>query len=94
MLKEYPPKSRNCKLDVYTIEEAIQKEYEEICILDSETGTNLFSKKTYAQAIELAKPDACLSGADAILVTSVEKVNANMISWGKGRAVLTGIRYK
>ena len=93
-LKEYPPKSRDCHLDVYTVAEEIGKPYEEICVLESKTGTNLFSKKTYKQAIELAKPQACECGADAIIVFSVDKQGVNLMKWGQGKAVVKGIRYK
>ena len=93
-LMYYPAKSRNCHLDLYTHTGDIQIEYEEICILYSETGSTLFSTKTYEQAIELAKPKACRCGADAIVVASVEKIGVSLFTWGEGRAKLIGIRYK
>ena len=94
VLKEYPPKPADCEIDVYMIADDIQKPYEEICILDSRTGTNLLSIKTFEQAIKLAKPKACKCGADAILVTEVEKRGINLLDWGEGRAVLKGVKYK
>jgi len=53
-----------------------------------------FRKKTYKQAIELAKPQACECGADAIIVFSVDKQGVNLMNWGQGKAVVKGIRYK
>ena len=94
VLKEYPPKPYNCPLDIYMIEEDINRPYEEICILESKTGTNLFSKKTFEQAIKLAQPKACRCGADAILVTSVDKYGVNVLHYGRGIALVKGIRYE
>ncbi len=94
VLKEYPPKPMDCELDVYMIADDIKRPHEEICILESFTGTNLFSKKTFEQAIKLAKPKACKCGADAILVASVDKQGVNLLHWGQGRAVVRGLRYK
>jgi hypothetical protein len=93
-LKEYPPKPLDCELDVYMIADDIKRPHEEICILESLTGTNLFSKKTFEQAIKLAKPKACECGADAILVSSVDKQGVNLLHWGQGRAVVRGLKYE
>ena len=94
VIKEYPPKPRDCLLDVYMLVEDIEKPYEDICILDSYTGSTLGSTKTFEQAIELAKPKACRCGADAIVVTSVDKKKTTFFSYGHGSAVVRGIRYK
>ncbi len=93
-LKAYPPKSSNCHIDVYTSESDIERQYEHICVLYSETGSSLFSVKTFENAIERAKPKACQCGADAIIISAVEKTGINLLTWGKGSAVLKGIRYK
>lgn len=93
VIKEYPAKPYDCPLDVYMIEDDVKKPYEEICILDSKTGTNLFSRKTFEQAIKLAKPKACLCGADAILVKSVDKQGINLLHYGRGSAVVMGVKY-
>jgi len=93
-IKEYPKKSQDCELQVFTTVEEIEKPYEEICILYSQTGSSLFSNKTFEQAIELTKPKACHCGADAILITYTEKVGMGLFSWGEGKAVVTGIRYQ
>lgn len=90
----YPSKPYDCPLDVYTSEGDITKEYEEICILHSKTGTTLFENKSFEHAIERSKSKACRCGADAILVISVEKIGVNLLNWGEGRAVVKGIRYK
>ncbi len=74
VMKFYPPKSKNCQLDVYTTENDIERQYEHICLLYSKTGSTLFSIKIFENAIERAKPKACQCGADAIIVSSVEKV--------------------
>ena len=94
VIKEYPPKPRNCLLDVYMIEEDIEKPYEDICILDSYTGSTAFSTKTFEQAIELSKPKACRCGADAIVVTFVDRQKTTFFTYGNGNAVVKGIRYK
>src|SRR5688572_28008672 len=73
VVQYYPPKPADCDLDVYTTAEEIEKDYEVICILESQTGTSLFDDKSYQYAIERAKPKACKCGADAIFITSVQK---------------------
>ena len=94
VLQSYPPKPYDCPLDVYTSEDDITKEYVEVCILHSKTGTSLFDNKSFEYAIERSKPKACKCGADAILVISAEKIGINLTGWGEGRAVVKGIRYK
>lgn len=94
VLKEYPPNSKDCHLDIYVSEKDIPKPFENICILYSQTGTNLFSKKTFEHAIERAMPKACLCGADAIIISAGDEKEMNLVSYGQGSALLTGIRYQ
>lgn len=93
-LKEYPQKPHDCHLDIYTVDDTINKEFEIVCEIESKTGSTLFSNKSYMHALELGKPIACFCGADAIIVKEVEKVDMNLFTWGEGRAVLIAIKYK
>lgn len=94
VMKQYPAKPEDCDLDVYTGKDEISKEYEAICLIDSKTGSTAFSEKTVAKAIELAKPEACECGSDAILVASGDKEGMSAGSWGEGKAMIKGIKYK
>lgn len=93
-LKQAESKPPNCELDIYSGKDEIKRPYEAICLLDSRTGTTAFHKKTASAAIENAKPAACACGADAILVEQTDTNGVTLMTWGQGKAVLRGIRYK
>jgi hypothetical protein len=94
VVKEQSSKQTDCKIDVYTSENEIKREYETLCLIDSKTGSTLFDKKTIAAAIDIAKPKACKCGADALLVMSADRRGVSVFSWGDAKTVLKGIKYK
>ena len=93
-MKTVPAKAENCILDIYSEASAIKKPYEVACILGSSTGTTLFADKSVQHAIDIAKPEACKCGADAILVDSVSKTGMSLMGYGQGAASIKAIVYK
>ncbi len=89
----YPPKSSDCNLLVFTDVKSVTRKYVEICLIDSRTGQSAFDNKTVQGAIEAAMPKACEAGCDAIIVQSGDTEGANLMGWGSGRAIITGIKF-
>lgn len=88
------PKPANCQLDVYSSPSEIKRKYQPVCVIDSRTGTTAFHDKTASAAIRNAKPIACQCGADAILIEGMETEGMTFMTWGKGTAIIKGIKYK
>lgn len=88
-----PPKPANCHLDIYTDVSKITRPYEDVCLIDSRTGTTLLHKRTASAAIEKARPAACRCGADALIVGGVQTKGISMTGWGMGAATIKAIRY-
>lgn len=93
-LKNAEPKAPDCKLDIYSSTKEIKRAYEPVCIIDSRTGTTAFHDKTASAAIRNAKPLACQCGADAILIENMSTEGVTLMTWGEGKAILRGIKYK
>lgn len=93
-LKLASARPEHCELDVYASKEEITRPWETVCMIDSRTGTTAFHTKTASAAIDHAKPHACECGADAILIDSMDTEGVTLGTWGRGKAILQGIRYK
>ena len=93
-LQPATPRDDDCKLDVYSSKDEIKVPWEAVCVIDSRTGTHAFADKTASAAIRNAKPEACECGADAILIESMDTEGVTFVTWGKGKAIMKGIRYK
>lgn len=93
-LQSARPRADDCKLDVYSSETEITRPWETVCMIDSRTGTTAFADKTASAAIKNAKPKACKCGADAIVIQSMDTEGVTLVTWGKGKAIVKGIRYK
>lgn len=92
-IKSLPPKGENCALDTYSDVTSVKKSYEVACVLGSSTGTSLFADKSIQHAIDLAKPEACKCGADAILVEHVSSTGMSLTGYGQGSASIKAIVY-
>lgn len=92
-MKTVPSKAPNCAVDVYSEIAAIKRKYEVVCVLGSSTGTSLFADKSIQHAIDIAKPEACKCGADAILVENVSKTGMSLTGYGQGSASIKAIIY-
>jgi hypothetical protein len=93
-LKQANARPADCKLDIYSSVKEINRPYEPVCIIDAKTGTTAFDDKTASGAVKLAMPKACACGADAILIEGMETNGMTFMTWGEGKAMLKGIRYK
>lgn len=91
--KSYPAKNKDCKLEIFYDKTEITRPYVIIAVIDSRTGTTLFHDRTVAGAVNIAKPKACEVGADAILVEQQEKEQANLATYGAGKAIIKCIKY-
>lgn len=92
-IKPAEPKDKKCSIAVFTSESEVKRPFEVVCLLDSGTATNLFADKTVSGAINLAKPEACRCGADAILLVNGDTEGVSMTGWGRGKALLKAIRF-
>lgn len=88
-----PAKPANCHLDIYTDSTKITRPYEELCLIDSRTGTTAFHRRSAAEAIRQARPAACRCGADALIIGGVQTKGMSMAGWGMGTANIKAIRY-
>lgn len=91
--KQAAAKEEDCKLDIYTSDEEVKRDFEVICLLDSKTGSTLFADRTVAGAIENARPDACECGGDGMIIGNTHVEGANFGGWGEGTAMIKVIRY-
>jgi hypothetical protein len=91
-LKDVPSREPDCKLDVYTEAKEVTRPVEAVCLLDAHTSARAFTDRTISGAIELAKPEACKCGADALILMSGRSEGANMTN-GQGFATLKAVRY-
>jgi hypothetical protein len=93
-LKTAAARPDDCQLAIYSSEQEISRPWEAICMIDSRTGTTLFHDRDAAAAIQQAKSAACQCGADAILIESMDTQGVTWGTWGQGKAILRGIRYR
>jgi hypothetical protein len=94
-LKFATSRPENCRLDIYSSTEEVQRPGEAVRMIDSKTSSKWFADKTVAQPIENAKPDACACGADALVVLSAKADGPGGLrpfSWGSGFSLLRAIR--
>ena len=66
--KSYPPKSKNCKIDVLT--QKPDKAFEKITLLNARGGQSIFEGKSAGSLLPDIKKTACLAGGDAIIIIS------------------------
>jgi hypothetical protein len=92
-LKQYPPKSPDCPLEVFSSESEVSKPFEVVCLIDSQKKAAL-GESSISEAIEASKSTACQCGADGILFISGGTQSANAYSYGSASAILKAIKYK
>lgn len=97
-VKEAESKRTDCSLATYSSTDEIKRPYETVCLIDSQTGISivhkLLHKDTVNAAIKQAKGQACLCGADAIIVQRIDSDRATKDAKGsKGIAKIRAIRF-
>ena len=93
--KNYPEKPADCALDVFLGDKDIKRPYETICIIDTKTGKSAFHGKGLNKVIDIARPLACRSGADAMVLLLVGRTDGNGFNdaGGSSNGVFKGIKY-
>jgi hypothetical protein len=92
-IKPSTPKPSDCHIEVFLHSSAVQRPNEVVCHLESRTGASLFHDHSISKAIQVAKPDACRCGADAIVLESKKEAKLSLTSTYRGRATLNAIRF-
>lgn len=85
--------SERCDLEVFTEPSLVKRPYEEVCLIDSRTGSTAFHDKSIAGAIKNARGPACKCGADAIIISGANTEGAGFNSWGHGAAIIKAVRF-
>ena len=92
--RDAKPKSEDCTLEVYTNISEVKKPYELLCTIASSTGSTHFADKSLKHAIDLALPDACSCGGDAIVLNQTGTEGLSLYNgYGRSSAAITVIRY-
>lgn len=92
-LGQAEPRNKKCSLDVFTNESEVKRQYQNVCLIDSKTGSTLGDNRTMAGAIDIIRPEACKCGADAIVLMGGRSEGMNFWSNGQGFATVKAIKY-
>ena len=87
------PKGPACPIAILASESDAKGPFEKVCMLDAKTGSTLFHDKSPDGAMKRLTAAACACGADAILLTGVEKTGVNLLTWGSSETKGIAIRY-
>lgn len=90
------PKPKSCPIQVFYNESEVPRPFEVLCTIESGTGLSLFHDRSVTGAIAGAKEEACLCGAEAIIVEKTRNAGISFLSQDGNRAKATvkAIRYK
>jgi hypothetical protein len=91
-LKEYPARPDDCEVEVLTSEPK-DRPYEDLCILNAETGRDPLSDNRASALIETLKRSACRCGADTIIIRLTQDGSVSPLVYESGRAMAVAIRY-
>jgi len=87
------PKPENCEIELFVSEQDIKRPLERVCIVSARTGTSVFEDKSPEAAVKHAKAEACKCGADALVLTDMERQGVTWTGWGKSQVKATAIRF-
>jgi len=87
------PKPEDCALDIVAAESDVKRPFEKVCMIDAKTGSTLYHHRTPEAAMKRMKKAACECGADAVILTGVEKTGVNLMTWGSSETKGIAIRY-
>jgi hypothetical protein len=93
---DVPAKEEGCPVDVYAAEEDVKKSFERLCIIDAKTGSTLFHNRSSEEAMKRLKKSACQCGADAVIITGLDRESlfSGGPGWGRSGVKAIGIRYQ
>lgn len=92
-LKSASAKAPECQLETYNKLSDVKKPYEIVCALASATGTTLFADKSLQHAIDIARPEACACGGDAMVISNSATEGMTLMSYGKSTANISVLKY-
>lgn len=87
------PKPEGCALEIVASESDLKRPFEKVCMIDAKTGSTLYHHRTPEAAMKRLRAAACECGADAVILTGVEKTGVNMMTWGSSETKGIAIRY-
>lgn len=85
-VKAAPSRAWDCHLDFYPDPSAVHRKYEDLCLIDANTGSAGWGNNSVHDAIEQSRHAACTCGADAIVFVAGQGGSA-------GTATVRGIQY-
>lgn len=80
VMKSYPPRAEDYPIEVLS-SFPTDRSYEEVALLDAQTGKHVFADRSSSGAVEQMKSEARKVGADAIVVRGTRSGSYN---WGQG----------
>ncbi len=93
-VKNSEAKTPDCEVDVYLSKDVVKRDTEDLCLIDATTGSTLGNRRTVDEAIESAIPQACVCGADAIILKESHTEGASFWGWGHSSVILRAVKYK
>lgn len=87
------PKPDNCTIELYAAEGDVKRPFTRVCIVSASTGSTLLSKKSPEAAVARAKKEACRCGADALVLSDMQREGISWKGWGKSAVKATAIRF-
>jgi len=88
-----PAKKEGSHLDVFASEADVKRPFERLCMISGKTGSTLYNDRSTEGAMKRVRKAAWQCGADAVVLTSVDKKGVSLMSWGSSAASAVGIRY-
>ncbi len=87
------PKPEGAPVEVYSTEADVKRPFEKLCLVDAKTGSTLYNDRSPEGAMKRAKNAARICGADAIILTEMDRKGVSLMSWGSSSAKGVAIRF-
>ena len=91
--KTFPPKPDGCAIETFAAEDEVKRPFDRVCVIDAKTGSTIYHNKSPEAAMKRMKKAACECGADAIILTGLDRKGVNAWNWGQSGAKGVAIRY-
>lgn len=82
---DHAPKESSCALDVYASRADVERPFESVCLISTESGSTLFNDRSSSGRMSVVKKQACACGADAIIIRDMSRT-ANQFGRGYSQA--------
>lgn len=87
------PKPEGCPIEVFAGEDEVKRPFERVCLIDAKTGSTLYHHRSPEAAMKRLKKAACQCGADAVILTDLERKGVTWAGWGQSGAKAVAVRY-